>query len=445
MEAADRISKARVQLNRLYPFFGYLTMSLHEQEFSDSQSEGFKARGQKPTLAVTEDRKLYFSSEFVDGLTQETLEKTMVHEVLHLVFNHHQRLDKLINKHGGNQQAGNVAADVKVNHVLWQEGIPLEPKDEGETVVIDDSTGICDLSNLGIDVTVTDIGEKSLENIYKEILDAVEEKEEQEGDSEQEGNSSQDGSSDGEEAEIEDIDDLGSGGDFDNHIINDEADNEFEEHQQEFEEKMSKASQQVEPSDLPRAVDDKIDDISQGEEINWQQVLQRNISGGMTTDYDWMSPSQKGRATGNYMPSPDKEGLNLAVVVDTSGSVSKENLINYLGEVQSICQMFSNVTVNLIQHTTKVTDHEEFSFARPSDFEDIHITDRGGTDHKPVFEHLNKMAEQPDQVILFTDGESYFPDTSPSYDVLWAIDNNFRSDEWVHDKIPFGRVETIKG
>lgn len=451
MEAVDRIGKARVQLNRLYPFFGYLTMSLNEQEYTPEQEEGFKAKGQKPTMAVTEDRDLYFSEEFINSLSDEELEKTMVHEVLHLVLNHHKRLDKLLNLQGGSRQAGNIAADVKVNHVLWQEGIPLNPDDEGETVEIN-AQGNCDLNNLGIPVVIEDVGEKSLEQIYKIILESQEKQEDDQEQSDadqdqpQSSDTDQEGSSgdNSQQKEIEELDDLGSQGSFDNHIINDKDDNNFEEHNEDFEEKMSKASQQVEPSDLPQAVDDKIEDISKGEEINWKQVLQRKVSGGMTTDHDWMSPSRKGRATGHYMPSPEKQGLKLTVVVDTSGSVKKENLMNYLGEVQSICQMFSNVTVNLIQHTTKVTDEETFNFARSSDFEDIEIKGRGGTDHRPVFEHIDKMTEKPDQVVLFTDAESYFPDQAPSYDVLWAVDNDYRSESKVKQDIPFGRVETIK-
>jgi Predicted metallopeptidase (DUF2201). len=92
-----------------------------------------------------------------------------------------------------------------------------------------------------------------------------------------------------------------------------------------------------------------------------------------------------------------------------------------------------------------VTKDETFNFARPSDFQDIEIEDRGGTNHRPVFKHLDNMRDEPDQVVLFTDAESRFPSNPPNYDVLWAVDNDYRSDESVRESIPFGRVEVIEG
>jgi predicted metal-dependent peptidase len=60
---------------------------------------------------------------------------------------------------------------------------------------------------------------------------------------------------------------------------------------------------------------------------------------------------------------------------------------------------------------------------------------RGGTDFRPIFDHIKKGKRKPDCVVIWTDGYGAFPQNwRPPYQVIWAMPE---SSDGV--QLPFGK------
>jgi predicted metal-dependent peptidase len=115
-----------------------------------------------------------------------------------------------------------------------------------------------------------------------------------------------------------------------------------------------------------------------------------------------------------------KEGLELIVVCDTSGSMmSKKDMEQFFTELEGIIKQTSAVT-RLIQIDADVQDDRMY---KKGDWKKINIKGGGGTDFRPVFKYIEDKKYKPCVVVFYTDGCGDFPDKAsvPRYQVLWAM------------------------
>lgn len=125
--------------------------------------------------------------------------------------------------------------------------------------------------------------------------------------------------------------------------------------------------------------------------------------------YGWQYPGVR------YEPK-----LVLPVAIDISGSVSNEELQQFMAEIDAIHQL--GIKVIIIQCDVDIRHVEEYD---PN--AKIKIHGRGGTKFKPVFNLLNSNEftdeyGEVDGLIYLTDGENWGEDIEePEYPVLWAL------------------------
>lgn len=158
-----------------------------------------------------------------------------------------------------------------------------------------------------------------------------------------------------------------------------------------------------------------IDQIMQPK-VKWQEILinfvQRTIE-----DYEWMKPNRKFMPD-VYLPGLHSENLlKLYLAVDTSGSVSDENLAQMMNEMREMLRLYPSAVLTVLLHTTEVYRTLEFSADNPPKIVD---PIRGGTDFRPIFSHLEKNDITPDALICLTDLEGPAPTKAPAYPVLWV-------------------------
>ena len=126
-----------------------------------------------------------------------------------------------------------------------------------------------------------------------------------------------------------------------------------------------------------------------------------------------------------YLPSRSSKNL-LGVVkayIDVSGSVSSEEIQQYLAEISTIKDILNPRLIKIVPFDTDLRDPYEIE--RDDEFpETLPIEGRGGTDIEPVVTDW-KDAEI---VLVFTDGYFYKPEMDRD-DVLWVIVDNPRFDE----------------
>ncbi|WP_037577948.1 vWA domain-containing protein [Phaeacidiphilus oryzae] len=81
-----------------------------------------------PTMAVDRHWRCYVSPAFVDRTPLEELAAVWVHEVSHLLRDHHGRSDRYAREHGltgpGERLRMNIAADCEINDDAYGEGLP---------------------------------------------------------------------------------------------------------------------------------------------------------------------------------------------------------------------------------------------------------------------------------------------------------------------------------
>jgi predicted metal-dependent peptidase len=168
---------------------------------------------------------------------------------------------------------------------------------------------------------------------------------------------------------------------------------------------------------LPAGLDRMIKDILQPK-LPWREILSRFITENAKNDYTWTQPNKRYLYSGLYLPGLNVPTLGtIAVIIDTSGSISQRELDTFASELQSILHIYPGTEIRVIYVDTKVVATETIDIY---DFK-LNAKGGGGTDFKPGFEYLEREGIYPTFVIYFTDGYCWsFPD-EPEYPVLWAL------------------------
>jgi predicted metal-dependent peptidase len=118
------------------------------------------------------------------------------------------------------------------------------------------------------------------------------------------------------------------------------------------------------------------------------------------SDYSLRRPNQRYASTGLIMPILRNECMNnIAIITDTSGSMSTEELSLAQAQTKSIVDEWNPVKTTLIQHDSVIQDIAELTTGERPD--DIEYVGRGGTRFDPVCDWLNDNT--PDVAIWITD------------------------------------------
>ena len=104
---------------------------------------------------------------------------------------------------------------------------------------------------------------------------------------------------------------------------------------------------------------------------------------------------------------------HVLLAIDTSGSVSDEEVKEFMNEMYHIHKSGTEVTV--IQCDTTIRSIEPYK----GDLK-INIHGRGGTSFDPVLEYLNENIKKYSSLIYFTDGECS-TSVNPKARTLWVL------------------------
>jgi predicted metal-dependent peptidase len=133
------------------------------------------------------------------------------------------------------------------------------------------------------------------------------------------------------------------------------------------------------------------------------------------------------------------EKIEIVCAMDTSGSISHDDLIRYLSEIRGICSIFGDYTIHLFQADTEI--HKYDIIEDESEMPKV-VSGRGGTSFKAVFnkvEETEELAELP--VVYFTDLDGDMPNRYHGDGVFWMIRKE--QNRGSGHKVPFGRIIEI--
>lgn len=182
-------------------------------------------------------------------------------------------------------------------------------------------------------------------------------------------------------------------------------------------------------------------------QVSWQTFLAQFVTGLNRNDYRMYPFSKKHIWRGLFLPSVGIPGpKHLIIVVDTSGSMSEQELSIVLSEVDRL-RASCECDLTLIQADALVNRVDCFSPYESSQFTDRRYTvcGRGGTDFRPAFDWvqdavINGRIEMPDALVYLTDGYGVFPASEPPFPVLWIGTPRSIAKE----NYPFGAVIILK-
>lgn len=150
--------------------------------------------------------------------------------------------------------------------------------------------------------------------------------------------------------------------------------------------------------------------------LDIRSLLLRFFSERAMADYSWSKPNTRYIAQGLYLPSLESHSLgNVAIMVDTSGSIDETSLDYARGIVESVIEECNPSSVTVYYADAAVCGVERFEQGEPLKWEPI---GGGGTNFIPVLERIQKDDEAV-CALCITDLDGTFPKESPSIPVVW--------------------------
>lgn len=413
-----RMIKSKISLSSNYPFYSKILYNLQICE-----ADGIT------TAAIDKYGNVYYNPEWISELSMSEIKGLLLHESLHLILLSYERQndrDNLI---------WNIAQDAIINYIILEEIKDKKMKDvelpeiipenitdsgEEETAIIPDGDSI---EIGGIKITALDnetsesiydkIDKNKVTDVRKTTLDEHIKNTNQN----KENCNVKIMKSNGKEVEV-DI--------SENSRLEDEEKDPKKIYRQA--KKEAERNQGKVPGDVVEIIED-----TKKSQINWKRILHSKIRNyDNQSELDWTRPHKKSHDLGIFRPDTKGEKLKVNLAIDTSSSISKENLQEFLGEVLSIVNSSDNIELRIIQHDSRIQSIENYKNAiRHNLIKEIgfEVKGRGGTNHEPVFEELSKHKYDKRILILLTDGYTTVPDSKPNGmgDVIWIL-NNYEAD-----------------
>lgn len=141
----------------------------------------------------------------------------------------------------------------------------------------------------------------------------------------------------------------------------------------------------------------------------WYQILEKYVTERIRTDYTWTRPNRRFAGLGMYLPSIDGMGMGtIPIIVDTSGSVSTQELTAFASHVSAIMETCQPKAVHVIyvdSGVSRVDVYEPHELPLKLD-----PAGGGGTDMRVGVEWAEKNLPDSPVMIMLTDGYTPWPE-----------------------------------
>ena len=368
VKTADQLAKASKTLILEEPFYGLFLVGLNKTFRKDIPTAGVSKHGIGVQLAVNPD--------FFDNLSLEHRVGLVKHEILHISFGHLIMRDIYSDK-----KLFNIAADLEINQYIDSSYLP-----EGG-ITMDSFPELKLPAKAGTKVYY-DLLSEAKDDGTSPSLDSM--LNDTEGDSPYDAHPTWD-----------EFDELS------------EADKKLIEKQVEHQLKEIAEQTEKRQGSIPGELSEIISRLRHVEpaKFDWKAYLRRFV-GNSSVVY---TKKLRRKYNKRYIANPGlkiKFKNHILVGVDTSGSVSSNELVEFMNEINHMHKTGHKITV--AQCDTRLNSVEDFNPKK-----DWNIKGRGGTSFQPVIDHYNEYGRYT-ALIYLTDGEAYNPDNCPK-NTLWVL------------------------
>lgn len=185
-------------------------------------------------------------------------------------------------------------------------------------------------------------------------------------------------------------------------------------------------------------------------QVDWRKLLKRRVRGALVTgmgqrvDYSLCRPHRRADAYAPFLlPALRGDFLpRVACVVDTSGSISDEELSQALAEIRAVLETLRTPVVVI---PCDAVPYDAVRVFTRSDLLQLSrdLPGGGGTDMVAGIEAALRLRPAPDTVIVLTDGYTPFPDHLYRTPVLFGILDPRGSGEVPLPPMPPWRKENV--
>ena len=365
--AREKLTTARIGLLLKAPFFGQLATR----------------------MTLTNARKFYYNSEFVNNMPLKQLEFLVGHEILHAVYDH-------MGRRGDRQpRLSNIAADYCVNQDLVEQRI-------GEKISVVPILFDTKFRNMSYEEVYDYLYENAekinMEQLEKMILD----------------DHLEDDGSDGEGGDNKD----GKGRP---RLSKEEA----QAIRDEIKGAVIAAAQAAGAGNLPSGVKRLLKDMTEPV-IGWKELLQQQIQSVIKNDFSWARPSRRGWHMDAILPGlKPGEMIDVCIAMDQSGSISEEDSKAFLGEIKGIMEAFDEYKITLWCFDTEIYNVQTYTSDNIDDIMEYEPMGGGGTDFMANWEFMKENGIEPKKFIMFTDGMPFSEWGEEQYcETVWVIKGN---------------------
>lgn len=374
------------------------------------------------------DGKTVTVGDWFCGLSLDERLFVLAHEALHTAFHHPERAAMYAKRKFGPDmklfapKRFNAAGDYYINAILVESSIGKMPS--------------CGLYDPQYTASMT------VDHIYTLLPEDPNDKPDQDDD---DGTESGDNGDDGNnKTKGKGKNDPGNTGNFDQHLPPPPDSTPLS--QEELEEAVKAALSEIEMSaklagaDLPGALGRVIKSILEPK-IDWKTECRQFCQSVAGRDETTWSRINRRRLLGPpHLPYPGKDGHQIDTLViapDCSGSISEEDLAEFLGEMRGIMEDLNPRETHVLWWDTGVTAVE---ITDPDDLESLTAYGGGGTSYSCVPDWLDNNHVYPDLVICLTDLFVAWPDPER---ITWphlTVGTYARQHGYETSPAPFGKT-----
>ena len=364
MKLEEEIKNFKIRLLRKLPFYGDIVLKL-----------GFHEKKEIPT-ACTDGKNIYYNPLFFEKLTEGQRNYILMHEIFHVILMHPYR------GNGKNPRVWNTACDMVVNYMCDKMEsyfkllvkIPYERPDEGIFSYIMDTEIVENIysrllkeyeKNNGASKLIINSYRSVIEGRYKYNIDV--------------------------EIDIDASDDL---------IFTLNEDDEVF-----MKEIIKEAALKAQGGDGSYFVPEQVYELTESKTIKWQKLLKDMLQTDVSDDVSYTTPERKYIHMDLILPGhgPTDDKLEeIWAFVDSSGSISKDELSQFLTQLHRIVKEFGCIT-NICYWDTEVTD-TYLKIKTEKDILKCTPKHSGGTDINCVYEWIRDNKVKPDVMLILTDG-----------------------------------------
>lgn len=189
---------------------------------------------------------------------------------------------------------------------------------------------------------------------------------------------------------------------------------------------------------VPSNIEDYLDGLEEDEpaKFDWRRYLRRFAGGSIKT----YTKKLRRKYNKRFEENPGlriKQRRHIFLAVDTSGSVSDEELRIFFNEIDHIQRTGTQVTI--CQCDAAISNISEYKPGMSIKNRDkkIAVYGRGGTDFQPPIDYYNENQKKFSCMVYFTDGECSPPDNPPKDKLLWILSNGKDNEELPGYRIVF--------